>query len=264
MSTQNMGVQTEEFGPVLRITLDRPKANAINTDTSRALAAAFMELRDRQDLRVGIITGSGRKFFSAGWDLKAAASGESVTADHGPGGFAGLTELFDLNKPVIAAVNGLAVGGGFELALACDIIIAAEHASFFLPEPTLGIIPDSGGVLRLPRVLPRNIANEMLLTGRRMSAHEAHGWGLVNLLVSETELPEAALKMANQIADNAPLAVQAIKQISRGSETLTVEQAYHAMRNGDYTAYIHMLASADAHEGITAYSEGRAPVWQAH
>lgn len=263
MFAQNTGVQTEQFGPILKITLDRPKANAINTDTSRALAAAFIELRDRQDLRVGIITGGGSKFFSAGWDLKAAASGESVTADHGPGGFAGITELFDLNKPVIAAVNGLAVGGGFELALACDIIIAAEHAAFFLPEPTLGILPDSGGVLRLPRVLPRNIANEMLLTGRRMSSREAHGWGLVNQVVSEIELPTAALKMATQIADNAPLAVQAIKQISRESESLTIEQAYRAMRNGDYAAYVNMLASADAHEGLIAYSEGRAPVWLA-
>ncbi len=262
MTTSNEGVQVERQGAVLHITLDRPKANAINTRVSRALARAFIELRDTPALRVGIITGGGGKFFSAGWDLKAAAEGESVTADHGPGGFGGITELFTLDKPVIAAVNGLAVGGGFEVALACDLIIAAEHAAFFLPEPGLGIIPDSGGVLRLPRVLPRHIAHEMLLTGRRMPAREAHGWGLVNQVVPAADLRQAALDMAARIAGNAPLAVQAIKQIVRGSETLGVAQAYEAMRAGRYAAYDRMLASADAHEGVAAYAEGRAPVWR--
>lgn len=263
MTTQDEGVRVERQGAVLQITLDRPKANAINTSVSRALARAFIQLRNSPELRVGIFTGGGSKFFSAGWDLKAAAAGEGVTADHGPGGFGGITELFTLNKPVIAAVNGLAVGGGFEVALACDIIIAAEHAEFFLPEPGLGIIPDSGGVLRLPRALPHHIANEMLLTGRRMRADEALGWGLVNRVVTAVEVLPAAQRMAAQIAGNAPLAVQAIKQITRESAPLTVAQAYQAMRAGSYAAYDHMLASADASEGVAAYAEGRAPVWQA-
>ena len=138
---------------VLVITLDRPKANAIDATTSHVLGDAFISFRDDNNLRVAIVIGAGERFFCGGWDLKAASEGEAVDADFGPGGFAGLTELWNLDKPVIAAVNGLAVGGGFELALAADLIIAANTAEFFVPEATLGIIPDSGGVLRLPRSL---------------------------------------------------------------------------------------------------------------
>src|SRR5919205_2718379 len=145
-------------GEVLVVTLDRPTANAIDVATSRALYVAFRRLEDDPALRVGIVTGAGDRFFSAGWDLKAAAAGEAVDADHGPGGFAGLTEFFTLRKPVIAAVNGLALGGGFELALAADLRIAAEHAEMALPEARLGIAPDSGGVLRLPRLVPPAVA----------------------------------------------------------------------------------------------------------
>lgn len=167
-------------GPILEITLDRPKANAIDAKTSFAMGEAFLNFRDDPELRVAIITGGGEKFFSAGWDLKAAAEGEAPDADFGPGGFAGLTEIFDLDKPVIAAVNGYAFGGGFELALAADFIVCAENASFALPEAKLGIVPDSGGVLRLPKLLPPAIVNEMVMTGRRMSAEEALRWGIVN------------------------------------------------------------------------------------
>ena len=165
-------------GPILEITLDRPKANAIDAKTSFAMGEAFLNFRDDPELRVAIITGGGEKFFSAGWDLKAAAEGEAPDADFGPGGFAGLTEIFDLNKPVIAAVNGYAFGGGFELALAADFIVCAENASFALPEAKLGIVPDSGGVLRLPKLLPPAIVNEMMMTGtcayspRRCSSEE--------------------------------------------------------------------------------------------
>ena len=134
------------YGAVLLITLNRPKANAIDAKTSHAMGEAFINFANDPDQRVAVITGSGERFFSAGWDLKAAAEGEAVDADFGRGGFAGLTELWNLDKPVIAAVNGYAAGGGFELALAADLIIAADHAQFFLPEATIGIIPDSGGV----------------------------------------------------------------------------------------------------------------------
>ena len=147
-------VKRERHGAVLELTLDRPKANAIDMATSRALHGAFSEFAADDALRVAILTGGGEKFFSAGWDLKAAAAGEEVDADHGSGGFAGLTEFYQLNKPVIAAVNGFAAGGGFELALACDLIVAADHAEFFLPEVTIGIIADAGGVFRLPRRIP--------------------------------------------------------------------------------------------------------------
>jgi crotonobetainyl-CoA hydratase len=245
---------------VLTITLDRPKANAIDVSTSRALYSAFAQLQDDPALRVAIITGSGR-FFSAGWDLGAAAQGEAIDADHGPGGFAGLTEYFSLSKPVIAAVNGLAFGGGFELALAADMIVAAEHAEFALPEVKLGMIADSGGVLRLPRRLPRAIATELLLTGRRMSAQEAARWGLVNQVVPADALMQAAQALAETIVQNAPLALAAVKEVLRETEGQTVAQAYQQLRSGSLPGYRAMLTSDDAQEGPRAFGEKRAPHW---
>ncbi len=165
-------VRIERQGAVWEITLDRPKANAIDAATSRALGQAFMAYRDDPAARVAILTGGGERFFSAGWDLKDAAT-SGAEGDYGPGGFAGLTELFDLEKPVIAAINGLAVGGGFELALACDMIVAAEGVEMFLPEATIGVVPDAGGVLRLPRPLPHAIAMEIMPTGKRLPTPEA-------------------------------------------------------------------------------------------
>jgi crotonobetainyl-CoA hydratase len=256
-------VRTERHGPVLEITLDRPKANAIDTTTSRELAAAFGTLRDDPDLRVGIVTGGGERFFSAGWDLRAAAEGEAADADHGPGGFAGLTELWDLDKPVIAAVNGLAVGGGFELALACDLIVAVEQrAEMFLPEVTIGMIPDAGGVFRLPRRLPRSVAMEMLLTGRRMSPEEAHRWGLVNEVVSAEDLLPRARALAGRIATAAPLAIQALKEVLRACDHRSVQDAYAHLRSGELPAYERMLRSEDIEEGPRAFAEGREPAWQ--
>jgi crotonobetainyl-CoA hydratase len=253
-------VRTESLNGVLTITLDRPKANAINVATSRALHAAFKQLQDDPSMRVAIITGTGR-FFSAGWDLSAATEGEAIDADHGPGGFAGLTEFFSLSKPVIAAVNGLAFGGGFELALAADLIIAAEHVEFALPEVKLGMIPDSGGVLRLPRRLPRAIATELLLTGRRMSAPEALRWGLVNQVVSGDALMQTAQELAATIAQNAPLALAAVKEVLRETEGQPVAQAYQTLRSGTLTQYARMLTSEDAQEGPRAFGEKRAPRW---
>lgn len=253
-------VRTQAHNGVLTITLDRPKANAINVATSRALYAAFKQLQDDPALRVAIITGTGR-FFSAGWDLSAATEGEAIDADHGPGGFAGLTEFFSLGKPVIAAVNGLAFGGGFELALAADLIIAADHVEFALPEVKLGMIPDSGGVLRLPRRLPRAIATELLLTGRRMSAQEAQRWGLVNQVVPADSLMQSAQEMAALIVQNAPLALAAVKEVLRETEGQTVHQAYQTLRSGRLSNYQAMLTSEDAQEGPRAFGEKRAPRW---
>jgi enoyl-CoA hydratase/carnithine racemase len=147
-------VRVEKRGHVMEVTLDRPKVNAIDLATSRALGEAFVEMQNDPDIRCGIVTAAGDRIFCAGWDLKAAHQNEEVgkwweTTDYGPGGFAGLTELWSLNKPVIAAVNGLALGGGFELAIACDLIICAEHVEFALPELPIGIIPDSGGIQRV-------------------------------------------------------------------------------------------------------------------
>jgi crotonobetainyl-CoA hydratase len=244
---------------VLVITLDRPKANAIDVTTSNALYQAFTRLADDPRLRVGIVTGAGQRFFSAGWDLKA---GETIDADHGPGGFAGLTEYFTLDKPVIAAVNGLAIGGGFALALAADLVVAADHAEFALPEATLGTIPDSGGVLRLPHRLPAVIAAEMLFTGRRMGAAEAQRWGLVNRVAPGPALLDAALELARHVCYAAPLAIAAIKEVTRATDGQPVPEAYRRMRDGDLPRYRAMLTSADAREGPRAFAEKRAPVWR--
>ena len=251
-------VRSERRGAVTEITLDRPKANAIDAATSRALGRAFAAFRDDGQARVAIVTGAGDRFFSAGWDLKAAAAGDDT--DYGVGGFAGLTEMFDLDKPVIAAVNGLAVGGGFELALACDLIVAAETAEFFLPEATLGIVPDAGGVLRLPRRLPRPLALEMLLTGRRMGVAEALRFGLVNRVVPAVALMDGARELAAAIVAAAPLAVTAIKAVVAVTEQLPVPEAYAAMRR--LPAYRRALASEDMREGPRAFAEKRAPTWR--
>jgi crotonobetainyl-CoA hydratase len=254
-------VRIDERGPVWEIILDRPKANAIDPATSRALGAAFIAFRDSAAARVAILTAAGERFFSAGWDLKeAAASGSG--GDHGPGGFAGLTELFDLDKPVIAAVNGLAVGGGFELALACDMIVAASHAEFFLPEATIGVIPDAGGILRLPRRLPRAIAVEMMLTAKRLPAAEARGLGLVNAVVPGAELRPAARALAERVLAAAPLSTRAVKAVLAATEALSVEDGYALLRSGRIAAYERMRRSSDYFEGARVFAEKRAPAWR--
>lgn len=249
-------------GYILEITLDRPKANAIDAKTSFAMGEAFIAFRDDPELRVAIITGAGERFFSAGWDLKAAAEGEAPDADFGPGGFAGLTELFNLDKPVIAAVNGYAFGGGFELALAADMIICSRNASFSVPEAKLGIVPDSGGMLRLPKILPPAIAMEMMMTGRSMDAEEALRWGVVNAVVESEQLMPHARELAAQIEANAPLAVAAIKEIYRETSELAVEEGYRHARSGKLKHYPSVLHSEDALEGPTAFAEKREPVWK--
>lgn len=254
-------LKVTRHGQILEVIFDRPKANAIDAATSRQMGRLFCEFRDDPALRVAIITGGGEKFFSAGWDLQAAAGGEALDADYGPGGFAGLTELHDLNKPVIAAVNGLAVGGGFELALACDLIVAVEEAQFFLPEVLVGVIADAGS-FRLPKRLPRQIAMEMLLTGRRMGADEALRWGLVNAVVPREQLLDKARDYAHAILKAAPLSVAAVKEIIRATETLGLQACYELMRNGKLEAYEKMLVSEDAKEGPQAFAEKRDPVWQ--
>ena len=257
-------VKIERRGRVLEVTLDRLKVNAIDLATSRALGAAFDVLRDDPELRVGILTGAGERIFSAGWDLKALDRGDARLDawwedDDSSGGFAGLTERWDLNKPVIVAVNGLAVGGGFELAMAGDLIVAADHAEFALPEMPLGIVPDAGAIQRLPRRIPYNIAIEMLLLGRRMPAAEAARYGLVNLVVPGAELMDRARDWADRLAEAAPLAMQTVKEVLRAIEGDTVRQAFHTMRTGDLPVYRRMLKSEDAKEGVRAFVEKRKP-----
>ena len=193
--------------------------------------------------------------------MAGATEGEAIDADHGPGGFAGLTEFFDLGKPVIAAVNGLAMGGGFELALAADLIVASESAEFALTEVKLGMVADSGGVLRLPQRLPRAIALELLLTGRRMGAQEAARWGLVNQVVAPDALMAAANALAQQIVQAAPLAVGAVMEIVKATAGMPIPQAYHLLRAGALPVYQRMLRSEDAAEGPRAFGEKRPPRW---
>ncbi|MGC1285833.1 MAG: enoyl-CoA hydratase-related protein, partial [Streptosporangiaceae bacterium] len=260
MTTLNGTVRTTVEDQTLIVTLDKPKANAVDVATSRALYAAFERLRNNPELRVAILTGAGERFFCAGWDLKAAASGEGVNADHGPGGFAGLTEFLDIGKPVIAAVNGLAFGGGFELVLAADLVVAAEHAEFALTEVTLGLVPDAGGLLRLPGRLPRPIAVELLLTGRRLTAAEAARWGLVNRVVPAEQVMTAARELAGAICAAAPLSVAAALEILRETEATAVGAGYAIQRSRGLPAYQAMLGSADAAEGALAFTERRPPV----
>jgi crotonobetainyl-CoA hydratase len=262
LTALNATVRTTVEDQTLIVTLDKPKANAVDVATSRALYAAFDRLRRDPGLRVGILTGAGERFFCAGWDLKAAAAGEGVDADHGPGGFAGLTEFVNIGKPVIAAVNGLAFGGGFELVLAADLVVAAQHAEFALTEVRLGLVADAGGLLRLPARLPRPIAVELLLTGRRLSAAEAERWGLVNRVVPGGELMAAARELAEGICAAAPLSVAAVLEILRETEATGVGAGYGIQRNGSLPAYRAMLGSADAAEGARAFAERRPPVWQ--
>jgi crotonobetainyl-CoA hydratase len=255
-------VKVTREGRVLVVVLDRPKANAIDLETSRRLGEAFVMLRDDPDLSVGVVTGGGEKIFSAGWDLKAVESGEMATDnwwedDYGPGGFAGLTELWDLNKPVIAAINGIVIGGGFELALACDLMIAAEHVTFSLPELPLGMVPDAGAIQRLHRRLPYNKAMEMYLLGQRMSAQDAASYGLVNKVVPKEELMETAMAWANQLSEVAPLALQSVKELLRAIEDDTIQNAFDTMRTADLPNYRQMLKSEDVHEGVSAFVEKR-------
>ncbi|MBL9036495.1 MAG: enoyl-CoA hydratase/isomerase family protein [Rhodospirillaceae bacterium] len=247
---------------VLILTMDRPKANAINSGLSKALGEAFIAYRDDPRLRCAIITAAGEKFFSAGWDLKEAAENKDEAEDYGPGGFAGITELFDLDKPVICAVNGMAVGGGFEIALCCDVIVAEEHAQFFLPEVKVGVIPDGGGVFRLPRRVPESLALEMLLTGRRLGAEEARGLGLVNHVTPKGGALAKAREIAADILEASPKSIRAVKQAHRLTRDMGVEQAYGKLRGGAIPAYERLRASKDYWEGAAAFAAGRAPVWE--
>ncbi len=258
-------VRVELRDHVLEVTLDRPKVNAIDITASRALGAAFVRLRDDPELRVGIVTAAGDRVFSAGWDIKAAhAAGEAGKwweQDYGPGKFAGLTELWDLNKPVIAAINGHVLGGGLELALACDLLIMAEHAELAMPELPIGILPDSGGIQRLPRRLPYNIALELLLLGRRMSAAEAKHYGLVNAVVPKDQPMATARDWADRIAAGAPLTIQALKESLKAIEAASIREGFDIIRSGKLPAYERALNSEDAKEGVKAFSERRPAVF---
>jgi len=262
-----MSIKSEEFlelrqeGAILEITLNRPKANAINLATSRAMGRVFAAFRDDPDLRVGIVKTAGDKFFCAGWDLKEAADGAPVDGDYGIGGFGGLQELRDMNKPVIACVNGMAVGGGFELALACDLIYAADHSSFSLPEIRAGILADAA-TIKLPKRIPYHIAVDMLFTGRWMSAQEAQRWGLVNEVLPKEQLENRVWEVARLIASGPPLLYGAIKETMRLSEGENFQTMMNCVTKRQLATVDILYGSQDHIEGARAFSEKRAPVWR--
>ncbi len=254
-------VRTHRDGAVLEVTLDRPKANAIDLATSRIMGDIFTGFRDDPDLRVAILTGAGEKFFCPGWDLKAAADGDAVDGDYGVGGFGGLQELRGLNKPVIAAVNGICCGGGLELALSADIILAAEHATFALPEIRSGTVADAASI-KLPKRIPYHIAMEMLLTGRWVDADEAARWGLVNRVLPATDLMTTARAMAAEMAAGPPLVMAAIKEVVREAEDMKFQDALNRITKSQFETVERLYRSEDQLEGARAFAEKRDPVWK--
>lgn len=260
-------VRAERRGKVLEVTLDRPPVNAIDASVSMDLYRAFRMLQDDDELLVGIVTGAGTRCFSAGWDLKAVAAADSlgeVDVEESPGGFAGIVEFWDLHKPVIGAVNGAAIGGGFELALATDILLAADHAEFWLPEMERGFLASAGAIQRLPRRIPYDVAMDLFLTGRHMTADEAKGWGLVREVLPADQLMDRARELADRLSEGAPLALQALKAIMPTLMPLPLEEAMKRTRvgNSGIAVYEKMMNSEDAIEGPRAFAEKRKPVWK--
>ncbi|VBA60856.1 crotonase/enoyl-CoA hydratase family protein [Mycobacterium attenuatum] len=256
-------VLVERRGNVMVITINRPEArNAINSAVSVGVGNALDEAQHDPEVRAVVITGAGDKSFCAGADLKAIARRENIYhPDHGEWGFAGYVRHF-IDKPTIAAVNGTALGGGTELALASDLVVAHERATFGLPEVKRGLIAAAGGVFRIVHQLPRKVAMELLLTGEPITASDAHGWGLINEVVTQGSVLDSALGLAARVTGNAPLSVQASKRIAYGvdggviaEEEVGWERTMREMKS--------LIRSEDAREGPVAFAEKREPVWKA-
>ena len=267
-----ISVTTIKTGKVLEIRLNRPPVNAIDLKTSCDLFQAFEKIQNDPEIFVGIITGAGEKIFSAGWDLKEfVQSGDDMLDsgeyDLGPGGLGGMSEFWGLTKPIIAAVNGKAIGGGFEMLLSADIIIASDHVEFILPEVKLGFLADGGGIQRLPKRIPYNVAAELMLTGRAMKALEAKHYGLVSEVVPFDQLLIRAHEIARQICEGAPIAMQALKEVMSETCHLTDEDTFKKTRqawkgNSGLPLLEKMLHSEDYLEGSRAFSEKRTPVYK--
>ncbi len=256
-------VLTEQIGNVRILTINRPEArNAINLGVTIALGDALEKAEEDRDIRVVIVTGSGDTSFCAGADLKALARGEKLRVDdpaRAAWGFAGYV-THPISKPTIAAVNGFALGGGTEIALASDLVVAADTASFGLPEVKRGIMAGAGGTFRLPRQIPPKIAMEMIFTGDPLSAEEALRWGLVNKVVPSAQLLPAALELAERICANAPLAVQGSKRVANGIVDGAVDAEAELWRLNE-AEVIRIMSSDDAKEGPRAFAERRPPKW---
>ena len=254
-------IKTNVSNHILEVKLDRPKANAIDLETSQILGEIFTNFRDDPNLRVAIITGAGEKFFCPGWDLKAAADGDAVDGDYGVGGFGGLQELRGLNKPVIAAVNGICCGGGLEWALSADLILAAEHATFALPEIRSGTVADAASI-KLPKRIPYHIAMDMLFTGRWLSAEEAARWGLINHIYPAQDLMIEAHKLAELLASGPPLVYAAIKEVVREAEDMKFQEALNKITKSQFESVERLYRSEDQIEGARAFAEKREPKWK--
>jgi enoyl-CoA hydratase/carnithine racemase len=256
-------ISYEKDGHVVRITINRPEVrNALHQEAHIEMDRAWRTYADDDEAWVAILTGAGNRAFCAGSDLKRAGSGASNELPYWmtlkPGGFGGLTERFDLSKPVIAAVNGYALGGGFELAMSCDIVVAADDARFGLPEPRVGFTASDGGIHRIVRQLPLKVAMGLLLTGRQITADEAHRWGLVNEVVPAAGLLDAASAWAESILECAPLSVRASKEAAMAGLGLPLADAI----NRRYEQMLRQGASEDRFEGPRAFAEKRKPVWK--
>tara|TARA_Y100000590_G_scaffold442530_1_gene570722 strand:+ start:1437 stop:2213 length:777 start_codon:yes stop_codon:yes gene_type:complete len=255
----NNPIKVKKEGSVLEVTIDRPKANAIDSKTSIVLGEVFADFRDDSNLRVAILTGAGEKFFSAGWDLKAVNEGEQPDADYGIGGFGGLQELPEMNKPIIGAVNGIACGGGLEIMISTDIIIAAEHATFALPEINVGVIADAA-TIKLRRRIPYHVAVEFLMTGRWMDTKEAKHWGLINEIVPSKKLLKRAREIANKIANGPNLIYSSIKEVLRKTENIDEQPSFDILRSLDSVKKVY--SSEDLTEGASSFIKKSKPKWK--
>ena len=248
-------------GGILEVSLNRPKANAIDLATSRIMGDVFAEFRDDPDMRVAILRAEGERFFCAGWDLKAAAEGDAVDGDYGIGGFGGLQELGNMNKPIVCAVNGICCGGGLELALSCDLLIASKTATFALPEIRSGTVADAASI-KLPKRIPYHAAMDLLLTGRWFDAEEARGWGLVKEIVNAENLREKAWDLARLLESGPPLVYAAIKEIVREAEDMRFQDALNRVTKRQLATVDRLYSSEDQIEGAKAFAEKREPVWR--
>ena len=252
-------VKTKIEGSIFEVTIDRPKANAIDAKTSIILGDIFAEFRDNPKLKVAIITGAGEKFFSAGWDLKAVSEGEQADADYGVGGFGGLQELPNMNKPIIAAVNGIACGGGFEIMISADIIIASDHATFALHEINVGVIADAA-TIKLRRRIPYHVAVEFLMTGRWMDVKEAKQWGLINEVVNKNDLLKKAWTIADKISKGPNLIYSSIKEVLRETENEKELPSFKILRSLETVKEVY--GSEDLKEGASSFVKKTDPNWK--
>ncbi len=260
-SQQESPIKLRQIDNILEITLDRPKANAIDLHTSRLMGETFMAFRDDPEQRVAILRAAGDKFFSAGWDLKAAADGDAVDGDYGIGGFGGLQELGNLDKPVICAVNGICCGGGLELALSCDLIVATNTASFALPEIRSGTVADAASI-KLPKRIPYHVAMDLLLTGRWFDAEEALRWGLLKDVVEPDALDDNVWELARHLASGPPLVYAAIKEVVREAEDMRFQDMLNRISKRQLRTVDKLYSSEDQLEGARAFAEKRDPIWK--